>query len=421
MILKLKRRGFSRFSATFARISRLIRTNFRSDRQTPREAKGYGSIPIMNPTSSRRARFLAAVLFLTTATAVSRTTAAPPVPTQLTDEQFWQLSTSMSEPDGVFRSDNLLSNELNFQYVIPELLTVAQPGRVYMGVGPEQNFSYIAALKPSMAFIVDIRHGNLDVHLLYKALFEMSANRAEFVSKLFSRKQPGELSATASVTQLFAAFRQQERDKDLYESTLKAVIDHLKIRHKFPLSEGDEDGIEWALSNYFNFGPNISYNASDAIFAPAIVGADPANARRGGGSSVTYADLMTADDGTGRERSYLANEENFMVLKNLQTKNLLVPVVGDFGGPKALQEVGKYLKSVGGMVSTFYLSNVEQYLANDGKTNAFLSNVAALPIDDTSRFISTGGGNRGIGGGGGGSMNNSRLRNMYVETRPYVK
>jgi len=327
----------------------------------------------------------------------------------------------MSEADGIFRSDNLLSNELNFQYVIPELVGGAQPGRVYMGVGPEQNFSYIAALKPSMAFIVDIRHGNLDVHLLYKALFEMSENRSEFVSKLFSRKPPADLSTTASATQLFAAYRQQERDKDLFESNLKAVLDHLKTRHKFPLSTGDEDGIKWALSNYFNFGPDIYYNASDASFAPRIVGADAANGRRGGGgSSVTYADLMTADDGAGMERSYLANEENFKVLKDLQTKNLLVPVVGDFGGPKAIREVGNYLKSVGAMVSAFYLSNVEQYLSNDGKTSAFLANVATLPIDDTSRFISTGSGNRGIGGGGG-SMNNSRLRNMFAETRPYVK
>ncbi|HVQ64920.1 MAG TPA: hypothetical protein VMT78_10320 [Terriglobia bacterium] len=375
----------------------------------------------MSPTSSRRASFVAAILLLT-ASLVSLTTAAPPVPTQLTDEQFWQLSSSMSETDGEFRSDNLLSNELNFQYVIPELVRVAQPGRVYMGVGPEQNFSYIAALKPSMAFIVDIRHGNLDVHLLYKALFEMSETRSEFISKLFSRKQPADLSTTASATQLFAAYRQQERDKDLFESNLKAVIDHLKTKHKFPLSAGDEDGIKWALSNYFSFGPDIYYNASDASFAPAIVGANAASGRRGGGgSSVTYADLMTADDGTGTERSYLANEENFKVLKNLQTKNLLVPVVGDFGGPKALREVGNYLKSVGGMVSAFYLSNVEQYLENDGKTSAFLSSVATLPIDDTSRFISTGGGgNRGFGGGGG-SMNNSRLRNMFVETRPYVK
>jgi hypothetical protein len=202
---------------------------------------------------------------------------------------------------------------------------------------------------------------------------------------------------------------------------LKAVVDQLKIKHKFPLSAGDEDGIKWALSNYYNFGPDIYYNASDATFAPEIVGADPAGGRRGGGgSSVTYADLMTADDGTGTERSYLANEENFKVLKDLQTKNLLVPVVGDFGGTKAIREVGKYVRSVGGMVSAFYLSNVEQYLASDGKTSAFLSNVATLPIDDTSRFISTGGGNRGFGGGGG-SMNSSRLRNMFVETRPYIR
>jgi len=375
----------------------------------------------MDPTSSRRVPLLVVILLLTVSLA-SVITAAPPVPTQLTDEQFWQLSSSMSEADGEFRSDNLLSNELNFQYVIPELVRGAQPGRVYMGVGPEQNFSYIAALKPSMAFIVDIRHGNLDVHLLYKALFEMSETRSEFVSKLFSRKQPADLSTTASATQLFAAYRQQERDKDLFESNLKAVIDHLKTKHKFPLSAGDEDGIKWALSNYFTFGPEIYYNASDASFAPAIVGANAANGRRGGGgSSVTYADLMTADDGTGTERSYLANEENFKVLRNLQTKNLLVPVVGDFGGPKALREVGDYLKSVGGMVSAFYLSNVEQYLENDGKTSAFLSSVATLPIDGTSRFISTGGGgNRGFGGGGG-SMNNSRLRNMFAETRPYVK
>ena len=115
-------------------------------------------------------------------------TAAPPtMQTQLTNEEFWKLSSSLSEVDGEFRSDDLLSNELGFQYVIPELLQTAQQGRVYMGVGPEQNFTYIAALKPSNSVLVDIRHGNLDVHLLYKALFELSANRAEFVSKLFSR------------------------------------------------------------------------------------------------------------------------------------------------------------------------------------------------------------------------------------------
>jgi hypothetical protein len=46
----------------------------------------------------------------------------------------------------------LLSNETTFQYVIPDVIKIAKQGRVYMGVGPEQNFSYMVALKPSMAF-----------------------------------------------------------------------------------------------------------------------------------------------------------------------------------------------------------------------------------------------------------------------------
>ena len=378
--------------------------------------------PTMKISYSRTSRPLILAIFLLVSIGCI-TIAALPVPTQLTDEQFWQLSSSSSEGDGVFRSDNLLSNELNFQYVIPDLLKIAQPGRVYMGVGPEQNFSYIAALKPSMAFIVDIRHGNLDVHLMYKALFEMSANRAEFVSRLFSRKQPAGLSASSTAAELFTAYLGVDPSKELYEANLNAVIDHLKTKHKFPLSEGDLDGIEWAMSNYYRFGPSIGYNSSDPNFAPSIVGAIGNGGRGGGGRGgnfVGYADLMMATDAVGKERGYLANEENFMVLKNLETRNLLVPVVGNFGGPKAIRAVGKYLRDNGAMVSTFYLSNVEQYLDMDGLIGAFMANVATLPIDDSSRFISTGAGNRGFGGGGGNGMNNSMLRNMFDETRPYA-
>src|SRR5215510_13523105 len=125
--------------------------------------------------------------------------AAATLPAQLSDEEFWKLSTELSEPDGTFRSDNLLSNESYFQYVIPQLNELVKPGQVYMGVGPEQNFTYIAAMKPHMVFIVDIRRGNLDVQLMYKALFEMSKDRAEFVSRLFSRKQPSGIGSNSTV------------------------------------------------------------------------------------------------------------------------------------------------------------------------------------------------------------------------------
>src|SRR6185503_9917803 len=86
-------------------------------------------------------------------------------------------------------------------------------------------------------------------------------------------------------------------------------------------------------------------------------------------------------------RSYLASEESFRFMKDLESRNLLVPVVGNFGGPKALRAVGAYLKEKEAIVSAFYLSNVEQYLRQDGIWGNFCANVASLPLDETSTFI----------------------------------
>ena len=187
---------------------------------------------------------------------------AAAAPTELSDKQFWSLSKDSSEEDGYFRSDNLLSNETSFQYIIPELLKTAKQGRVYLGVGPEQNFTYIAALKPAMAIIIDIRHGNLDVHLMYKALFELSKDRADFVSRLFSRKRATGLTAKSSASEIFNAYLAAEGNKEIYEENLKAIEDVLLKKHGFPLSLGDLEGIRWALGNYYQFGPSINYNSS---------------------------------------------------------------------------------------------------------------------------------------------------------------
>src|SRR5262245_51879400 len=113
--------------------------------------------------------------------------AADTLPASLTDQEFWKLITDFSEPGGNFVFDMYMSNEETFQEILPDLLKRVQPGGVYLGVAPEQNFTYITALRPKMAFIIDIRRENMVEMLMYKALFEMSANRAEFLSRLFSR------------------------------------------------------------------------------------------------------------------------------------------------------------------------------------------------------------------------------------------
>jgi hypothetical protein len=298
---------------------------------------------------------------------------------RLTDEEFWRLITDTSEANGYFRSDNLLSNELWFQYVIPELTEIARAGRVYLGVGPEQNFSYITALKPKMVFIIDIRRGNLHLQLMYKALFELSKDRAEFVSRLFSIERPEGLGPDSTVQEIFDAYMKAESSEALYKENLKSIRDHLAGTHSLPLPQEDLDGIEYVYNNFYQFGPRINYSSSRGSVFGGF----------GGFGRTTYSDLMTTDDGRRDRRSFLASEESFAFLKGLESKNLLVPVVGDFGGPKAIRAVGRYLHDKGATVSAFYLSNVEQYLRQDGIWNSFCRNVRTLPLDSTSIFIRT--------------------------------
>ena len=312
---------------------------------------------------------------------------ADTLPESLTDRQFWTLIEQISEPDGFFQSnsgstDNLLSNEGNIATVAAALATRVKGAGVYLGVGPEQNFTYMAAIRPRLAFITDIRRGNLHLHLLYKAVFEMSANRAEFVARLFSRKPIAGVSAQQTAAGLMTLALQAEPLDDAgFGANLQAVTAHLTKTRRLPLDAKDLAGIEYVYRNFHRFGPNIHYTSSINT----------------GRRSLSYATLMASIDARGSERSYLSSEERFTFMKTLQSRNLLVPVVGNFAGPKALRAIGAYLKDRGATVTAFYVSNVEQYLERNGVWSAFCANVAALPLDAASTFVRPTGGSGSFG------------------------
>ena len=305
---------------------------------------------------------------------------APPrrasaLPDRLDDRTFWSMIQDYSEPNGFFRSDNLVSNETVFEHVIPTLQTRLQPMSAYVGVGPDQNFTYIAALKPQIAFIVDIRRQNMLLHLMYKAIIELSPTRAEFLSRLFSRPiPPGVSSPHASADVLLGGFEREDGDTVAFERNAAEIRNQLLEEHGFPLVSEDLDAIDYVYRAFFSAGPDIRYS----------FGRGP-----GWQPFPSYRDLMVVDDGNGVERSYLATEANYDALRDLEARNLIVPIVGDFGGPKALRSVGRYLEMHRATVSAFYTSNVEQYLfGGEGeKWQHFYDNVAALPIDSHSTFI----------------------------------
>jgi len=320
---------------------------------------------------------------------------ATPIPTRLADSELWSMVSTFSEPGGQFRFENFLSNEIYFQNVIPALKARVKPGGIYMGVGPEQNFTYIVAVQPRMAFITDIRRQNMLELMMYKAIFEMAPNRADFISVLFSRKRPSGLTADATADALFTAYRSVVEDPALYKKNLQAIEDLLLKTHRFPMRTEDLAGIEKVYGYFYDYGPGINYNSG---------GGGPGGFGRGF-ANVTYADLMSANDQqgtsstTGKNRSFLATEENYQYIRDMELRNLIVPLVGDFAGPKAIRAVGSWTKQHAATVTAFYLSNVEQYLFMDRVDGKFYANVETLPLDATSTFIRSG---RAPGGGYGG-------------------
>ena len=296
---------------------------------------------------------------------------AQELPIRLSDQEFWKLVTDFSERGGSFLSDNFVSNERSFQHALTELARDRESAGAYLGVGPEQNFTYIVALKPRIAFIFDIRRQNMIQHLMYKALFELSADRAEFLSRLFSRAKPDNLDPGADISELFRAFAEVSPETDLFHANLRAIKDSLVDDHGFTLTVDDETSLEYVFSAFFIGGPNLAYSRT---FPPGIM--------------PSFQELMTEVDENGTHRSFMATEDTYQSMRQFELNNLLVPLVGDFAGPTAIRSVGDYLKERGTWVTAFYVSNVEQYLFRDPEAwKNFYSSVATLPLRPGSVFI----------------------------------
>ena len=289
------------------------------------------------------------------------------LPGGLSDSDFWGLTTELSEAPGAFsHSENLVSNEIRFVHIARAL--TPRPG-VYLGVGPEQNFSYIARLRPSLAFIVDIREENRNLHLLYKALFELSADRREFVSRLFSRPlAPAGSAVTAR--ELFDAVERAPAAESLFDETVTRVRHRLATIHGFRLREDQHAGMARVLLAFRALGPAVNYGRVGPSDEPGP----------------SYRALMTAVDIKGQSRSFLADEGSFASVKRLHEANLIVPVIGDFAGTHALRRIAEYVSGRQASVVAFYASNVEVYL-NRQQHAAFCRNLESLPHESSAWFI----------------------------------
>lgn len=292
----------------------------------------------------------------------------------LPESTFARLVAQLSESGGYFDSDNLMSNEASYLHVLGRMRTHGVTGGAYLGVGPDQNFSYIAQVRPRIAFIIDIRRDNLLQQLLFKAAFTRGRNRAEYLTLLFGRPTPAESQRweASTIEGLVAWVDSTPPSPDAAAAAQATILATVKS-FDVPLDERDLETIARFHRTFIDAGLDLRYtshNRPPRAYYP------------------TYRQLLLERDLTGKQGSYLASEADYRFLKSLQDRHLVIPVVGDLAGEHALAAIGRLVAERGEKVSAFYTSNVEQYLMRDGVSfDRFAANVRRLPRDPRSVII----------------------------------
>lgn len=316
--------------------------------------------------SSRLLLFAAVALALLCAGARSRGAIPPATP-------FASRIAQLSEPGGYFDTDNLISNEKSYLHVIPALRAAGLSGGAYIGVGPDQNFSYMARVRPAIAFIVDVRRDNLLLHLLFKALFTTAGTRVEYLSALFGRTPPPAPASwrTAGVERLASRIDGVQPAASA-ASALDARIDATIAAFGVPLSRADTATIHRFHHRFIDAGLQLKFESTG---------------RPARGYYPTYRELLLETDRQGHHWNFLASEDDYQFLRALEQRDLVIPVVGNLSGPSALAAIARLMTQRGDRLSVFYASNVEFYLFGDGSFPQFVRNLARLPHSSRSLIV----------------------------------
>lgn len=275
---------------------------------------------------------------------------------------------ALSEAPGYFDTDNLISNERSYLQVLSDLRRRNVRGGAYLGVGPDQNFSYIAEVRPAVAIIVDVRRDNMLLHLLFKALFAEARTRVEYLALLTGRPVPAAIEEWrgAPIERLITYI-------DRTPAASRRVEDADAVtRIGVPLSSEDRATINRFHARFVAEGLSLRFQSTGRppqAYNPSL------------------RDLLSETDAAGRQACYLASEDAFQFVKDLQARDLIIPVTGDLSGPTALGAIARFLAARHERLSAFYVSNVEFYLFGAGTFPRFAANLERLPRTAQSVLI----------------------------------
>lgn len=297
---------------------------------------------------------------------------AAPLPAQAArDSSFAATVARLSEPGGAFDTDNLISNESSYLHVMGALAARGVRGGAFLGVGPDQSFSYIAQIEPRVALLVDLRRDNLLQHLLFKALFELSDDRLEYLGLLLARPVPPRPDPAQPIEEIVRYLDGTAWDAARFDAAHARVAARVR-GFGVPLDDRDRATVRRFHREFAEAGLGLRFQSH---------GRPPQS------YYPTLRQLILERDGEGRRASYLASDSAWRVVQRLQRSDRVIPVVGDLAGSTALPAIARWLRERGETVSAYYTSNVEYYLAADRTLGAFVENVRRLPHDERSVII----------------------------------
>ncbi|MBW3627688.1 MAG: hypothetical protein KY464_00190 [Gemmatimonadetes bacterium] len=287
------------------------------------------------------------------------------------DTAFATQVARLSEPGGFFDTDNLISNEGSYLHVMDELDARGVRGGAYIGVGPDQNFSYIARIRPAIAILVDIRRDNLLEHLLFKSLFELSRDRLEYLALLTGRPVPATRDPAEPIDSIVEYLDRTPLLRSAFEDSHARVVQRIR-GYGVPIDSGEWRTLRRFHSAFAEQGLGLRFESFGRAPQPHYP---------------SLRQLILERDMGGRQASYLASDHSFQFVRSLQLRNGVIPAVGDLAGAGALPAIASFLRARGERVSAYYISNVDYYVVRDGKLDPFLANVKRLPLDERSVII----------------------------------
>ena len=293
------------------------------------------------------------------------------IPDSIAD--FGAVVARLSDGGGYFDTDNLISNERGYQQVLGAMERFGVHGGAYIGVGPDQNYTYIARVRPRIAFVVDVRRDNMLQHLLFKALFARATSRAEYLALWTGRAMPVDTATyTERSIDALVAWIDSMPASPASAARAKTVVRDEVQRSGIALSAEDMKTIARFHDAFIADGLSLRFTSVGRPPQPYYP---------------TLRQLIVEHDASGRQRGYLATESDFQFIKSMHRRNLIVPVTGDLSGARTLPGIGRYLAEHSERVSVLYASNVEDYLIRDGRFAAYVAGVRALPRDTNAVII----------------------------------